>query len=722
MSAFQRLRVRMYLPLSFFLVAVLVVLRSVTGMSPEAAAFVFGFVTWFGCLGLAADASGKVLARWLGRRPTWWGIGILNVGAPGVFGAYRTLSGDEPLFWGLGTIVLTTALGGLIVAQASRRATVESPRVTLCWSALTLGLFLYVHGQTGTLFAIREGTERLHLLLFFGTWIFGMVLPLGAYFRESRAAVAKPPRVWLCLVSLVLFGLGALEADGRAFVDSYPAVHVWLGVSGIFAAAQGIALLLEALVPTGRGLIVGERISLIFLGTCAIILTLVGPKLARGVVRSKIAHEPLGMSLLELMPKPDIGETTHTYHPALTFEQHLTAPPLETKPNVLLITVDALRADALSHMPKFGRRLSSCAVFERAYAQGTRTAIGMGTLMTGRYSANIDWDLWSYSRGRISPFSSLSKEERSDLGKRATFTTVPRVASGGMLAERLRSVGYSTSAVPYAGVNDFFRPDLAFARGFTDFVDLTERKWKPPTSKRVMKLSLAQLQSAKTPWFHWVHLYDPHEAKRSKKRYNSYVRAVDSALEGTLGKLRDQLSETAIVLLADHGEAFGEHRHHSHGTSLYDEQALVPFVLCLPGVEGKRLVEPVAAIDATATLLAMTGAPTQDLDGINLLPLLKGTAPSSKRPIFTELHRYMSSKGAPTTDLKGVIFEGYKLILDRRRGTEEFYDLRADPGETHNLAGEDSAEQSRLREILLSFLAKAESRHPLPDVSKSGSD
>jgi arylsulfatase A-like enzyme len=711
----------MYLPLSFLIVALLVVLRSAPQMSPEAAAYVAGFVTAVACVAVSVDALARTLARAharaLGPTQIWWAIGLLNFGAAAALGGYRALGEAEPLFGVVGILVALAAAGGALTFVASKKAAVKAPYLVLAWSALSLGMFVTVHTQTGTLVAVREGTERLHLLLFVVTWLGGFVLPLGAYFRESESSTKKTLRTSVG-VALLLFGASALEADRRAFVDLYSAVHVWLGAAGIFAGGQGIALLLEAHVPKRPLVRLGGRISLGILCLAALTLALLGPKFAQGVVRSKIAREPLGMSLLEFLPNPDDGKATFTDHPALSYEQHLTAPPLKTRPNILLVTVDALRADALERMPKLGKRLSSCAVFERTYAQGTRTAIGMGTLMTGRYSAEMDWDLWSYSGGKVSQFSALSAKERLALGKRLTFTTVPRVAEGNMLAERLRSVGYDTSAVPFAGKNEFFRSDLVFARGFHHFVDLTEEEWKPPTSKRVLKRSLEQLRKAKDPWFHWVHLYDPHEAKGNKSRYQKYVRAVDDALASALKKLEDQQSETALVLLADHGEAFGEHRHQGHATSLYDEQALVPFVLCLPRSLGQRFAEPVAAIDATATLVAMTGAPTEALDGVNLLPLLQGQAGPPKRPIFLELHRYMSSKGRATTDLKGVVFEEHKLILNRKNGTEEFYDLSADPKEANNLAGEGSEVQSRLRAILHSFLARAEARHPLPDVSK----
>lgn len=708
----------MYLPPSFLIVAVALALRDVPSTSLAAVAYVVGFVAWVGCCGVAADVLAGFLAPWVPRRQGWWLVGVVNVLAPGFFGGYRALAGDEPLWLGLVAIVALAALGGLIVLVASRAAKAASHAMVLCWSVLNLGMFLYVHVETGTLFAIREGTERLHLLLFLGTWVTGMFLPMAAHFRQSTPATERRIPAWMCFSVLLLFAVGALEADRNAFVDLYPAVHVWLGVLGILATGQALALLFALIVPASQSLRSGVRLSLVLLGALAMALTLLGPPTAHGVVRSRIGHVPLGVTVLELMPRPDSVQTTRSAHPALAFEQYLTAPPLPTQPNVLFVTVDALRADALELMPKLGKRLSSCSVFERAYAQGTRTAIGMGTLMTGRYSATMDWELWSYSRGRIAEFSKLTEQERRDLGRRFVFTTVPRVANGNMLAERLRSVGYDTSAVPFAGANEFFRPDLVFARGFDHFVDLTDREWEPPTSDRVVKRSLEQLRDAKTPWFHWVHLYDPHEAKRSQKRYEKYVHAVDDALEHALVSLSDQLPRTALFLLADHGEAFGEHRHQGHGTSLYEEQVLVPFVLCLPGGKGRRFAEPVAAIDATATLARMTGAKTQELDGVNLLPVVQGEATLPARPIFTELHRYMSSEGAPTTDLKAVIFEGHKLILDRRKGTEEFYDLNADPEEERNLSGEESAKQALLREILTSFLSSTEPLHPLPDLSR----
>ena len=708
----------MYLAPSFLIVAVLLVLRDATDTSPATAASIFSFVAFIGLCGLAADVLAASLSPWLRRQHAWWGIGLVNVGVPGIFGAYRALAGDEPLWWGFGAIIAVILLCTVAVTVASRCAMAESPRVVLCWSLLSLGMFLYVHVETGTLFSLRKGTETLHLFLFLGTWLAGMLLPLAAYIRQSKTATESRGLALTYSAVLLLFALGTLEIDRYALVDLYPAVHVWLGLLGILTIGQALAVLLPVVLPAGRNLLSAFRVSLILLGGSAVGLVLLGPELAGGMVRSRIAHVPLGVSLLEFMPARDLVRTSPSLHPSLAFEQHLTAPPLTPKPNVLFVTVDALRSDALRLMPKFGKRLSSCAVFERAYAQGTRTAIGMGTLMTGRYSARMDWDLWTYSHGSISNFSTLTRKERQGLSKRLTFTTLPRVPDGNMLAERLRTVGYETSAVPFAGQNEFFRSDLVFARGFDHFVDLTEHDWKPPTSKRVMKQSLSALAKARSPWFHWVHLYDPHEAERSKARYKKFVRAVDDALSQGLANLGEQLSNTALILLADHGEAFGEHRHQGHGTSLYEEQALVPFVLCLPGGEEQRFADPVAAIDATATLAAMTGASTRDLDGVNLLPMLDGQANLPTRPIFTELHRYKSSDGAPTTDLKAVIFEGRKLILDRRKGTEEFYDLNADPGETHNLAGEDSAQQTLLREILTSFLSSAERAHPLPDVSR----
>jgi arylsulfatase A-like enzyme len=191
---------------------------------------------------------------------------------------------------------------------------------------------------------------------------------------------------------------------------------------------------------------------------------------------------------------------------------------------------------------------------------------------------------------------------------------------------------------------------------------------------------------------------------------------VDEAVHSILTELasRGAWERTALVLTSDHGEAFGEHHHTGHGTSLYEEQVRIPLLFRIPGVPGKQLDTPVAAIDATATMAHLAGASTTNLDGVSLLASLRDGRPLEPRPIFLELHRYKSSEGKLTHGFKAVVLGDRKLIWDRRRRTVEFFDLANDPDERQNSFSKDSSEAMALDEILRSFVGQAESKHPLP--------
>jgi arylsulfatase A-like enzyme len=188
----------------------------------------------------------------------------------------------------------------------------------------------------------------------------------------------------------------------------------------------------------------------------------------------------------------------------------------------------------------------------------------------------------------------------------------------------------------------------------------------------------------------------PHLAEELRYGYREGARWVDGLIGETVDALRAQklLENTLLIVTSDHGEAFGEHGMLLHGRTLYDELVRVPLVVIGPestGFTGGRVVEgSVGITDLMPTVLALTGAPVpDDLDGVSLLPLMRGE--TAGRPIISEESRTpLRTGGASDAMVQSVRNEDWKVILtyERVAGTviEEAYDLRTDPEEQKNLA------------------------------------
>ena len=587
---------------------------------------------------------------------------------------------------------------------------------------LTLALLL-MHHATGTLFAVRPGTGVLHVGLFGGTWLLSCALMFGIAERYSASGGEVPSsrKEYAVGVATCFLGMGLLEADRRLFVDLYVPVHLWLGALGILTLETGARSLLgSARCRASRGL---AALSAVILTSAALWFLVALDDVQQIGMRSQLGQTAIGGSLLQLvLAAPSASPDGMPPHPALAYDRYHDAEPPLRRPNMLLISVDALRGDALvgqgeenRRMPELQRFADESLHFRHSYAGGPRTAMGMGTLLVGRYSANIDWDLWFWTGGRLANPKEMSDEQRKKYEGTAIFTTIPAFQSGDSLAMRLKSAGYNTAATPYVP-GDFFRPGVGFDEGFDLFEDLTRKGWTAPTTARIVDIALGQLDELESPWFLWIHLYDPHENKGSRARYDAMLAHTDKGFAKLRAELekRGMYDDTLIGVTSDHGEAFGEHRHRGHGTSLYEEQARVPMVLHVPGVEGREVFQNATVIDLTATFTVAAGAPTAGLDGVNLLPLAFDGRYPKDRPVFTEAHRYTDPDGKRTYDIKAVVRGDYKLIVDRLRGTAALYDLAADPGELEDVRAQKPEEFAELLAILTSFISHAESDHPLP--------
>jgi arylsulfatase A-like enzyme len=349
--------------------------------------------------------------------------------------------------------------------------------------------------------------------------------------------------------------------------------------------------------------------------------------------------------------------------------------PLARRPNVVLITVDALRADHLGiygygrkTSPAIDRLAARSLVFTEAYAQAPKTVDSVPSFLTGAYPSNVPRD-YRESRRRKAGAYELAADARP-------------------LAEMLHAAGYATGAGPG------FRL-LQLERGFEVF------EVSQPTAT-----ALRFLDTTNVPFFLWLHYAEPHVpyvrhrehdfGSSAVDRYDSEIATVDTQIDQVLDALKkhDLLSTTVVIISADHGEEFLEHGGTSHTRKLYRELLHVPLILHVPGIPGRRVRGPVELVDIVPTVAELTGitlAPGT-IDGESLLVPTKRTGQFA----YAEDLREKSSVIA-----KRSLFDGrYRLIDDREADRMELYDDRRDPKEQRDLALKNPAVVARLRELL----------------------
>ncbi|MDA1266533.1 MAG: sulfatase [Planctomycetota bacterium] len=378
-------------------------------------------------------------------------------------------------------------------------------------------------------------------------------------------------------------------------------------------------------------------------------------------------------------------------------------------PNVVVVLLDTLRADALSiygDQPEIAPFLTGLAqesaVFDAAFSTSTWTAPATASILTGCYP-----DRHGVTRGFLAHFregegGQVGEEALETIELHGISSTTPT------LAERFRKLGYATYGI---ATNVNIGAEMEFDRGFDRF----ERHHQ--ASAKVVRERLLTWKDELTgeqPVFLYLHLNDVHEPYEARPRwlrefdpedqvarayayYRSEIGYVDSFLArlfGDFGWGRD----TLVAVLADHGEEFMDHGQMAHEFSLYSELARVPMLLYGPslGITPQRVTENVSVVDLVPTLLGLLGRPAEDLDGRSLAGRIQRSDgaqdPADGRPLF--LHRFERGR-----HLWGVVFEHWKLI-QHEGGAVELYDLARDPGERQNLAAAQPDRCDRLLSLL----------------------
>jgi arylsulfatase A-like enzyme len=345
--------------------------------------------------------------------------------------------------------------------------------------------------------------------------------------------------------------------------------------------------------------------------------------------------------------------------------------------NVVLITIDSLRADMPWNgyprdiAPRLSQLEKRSVSYTHAYSISSFTSKSVGGLLGGDYPSAMTRDGVFFTR---------------------------YFSDNVMFPELLQAGGVHTLA---GHAHMYLDKGRGFDQGFDDYrlVDgITFDYNKDPfiTSQKLTPLAIRMLSEAasKTPFFAWFHYMDPHDTylphpegpdfgHRARDLYDGEVHYADE----WIGKLVDFIEgapwgkRTAIIVTADHGEAFGEHGLYKHAHELWEELVHVPLFFVVPGVAPRKLDAYRGAVDLAPTILELTGVRERGhLRGVSLVTEITGKGDAPARPVVCDLPEDTYN------DRRRVVIEnGYKLIGFGNDVRYELYNLEADPGEKNNL-------------------------------------
>jgi arylsulfatase A-like enzyme len=406
------------------------------------------------------------------------------------------------------------------------------------------------------------------------------------------------------------------------------------------------------------------------------------------------------------------------------------APSAGTRLNVLLVTIDTLRADHLGlygyaratspRLDAFARR---AVTFEQAYTYWPKTRGSFVALMSGR------------------------RDSQTGYGK----THPVLLDFNPTLAEVLKEAGYRTTAVVD---NANVAAQHGYARGFQRYRETWQEKDLPTEMDRTRAITgegVAFLEQAprEQPFFLWLHYVNPHAPYTPPPPYDTAfvdaaarqgprLRAVDgfvggvrkewavpgqdrlgyyvaqydgeiAAVDQEVGRILDALdgsgaaTRTVVVVTSDHGESLGEHDYYfDHGQDVFDPSLRIPLLIAVPGqAGGTRSAALASTLDLVPTVLdAVKVSYPPDLAGTSLLPALRGQPLAGRDRLFARNDRNLSAS-----------FDHRHKVVATPTDSDlryQLYDRASDPGERRDVSLGRADETRVWRRELELFLERAE--------------
>jgi len=381
--------------------------------------------------------------------------------------------------------------------------------------------------------------------------------------------------------------------------------------------------------------------------------------------------------------------------------------------NIILITLDALRADHLNcygykrgTSPFISEFAKDAFIYQRVIAQSGSTMPSLATVFTSMYA-----------------YADCALNERDALGK--SYTTI---------AEFLKKIGYKTYAIVGHG---YVKKIFGLARGF-DYYDDNFDKWRNADEMTTLAIKFLKEGKSHKKFFLWLHYRQPHwpydpplkyremfyqkkpfngenqsdvytifgkKMTLSKKviselgdLYDANIRFADDALRGLFEYSRESglLKNTIIIITADHGESLGEHNIFDHN-ELYYGILRVPLIIRIPEIKGRVVENPVALIDIFPTICELLG-----YKNAPMLKRFRGKSVFSETKLQQDLYSEYNNRFS-------LIVDNFRLFQDANN-SYVLYNIADDPYEVDNLVSKESQRFDIMKQRMNSLLEHAKSR------------
>lgn len=399
-------------------------------------------------------------------------------------------------------------------------------------------------------------------------------------------------------------------------------------------------------------------------------------------------------------------------------------------PNIVLIIINSWRADHISRdiTPNIYDIIQDGIYFKKCVVNSPLTTVSSLSILTG-----------------VHPY----KHNIRDLGSSDFNDNITT------MAEILKKNGYKTagfvgnwplnSRYGFDRGFDFYEDNVNFLDKFSPELSWLNiirlfnlfgfiEGWNKDAGKVNKKINSWLEKKDETPFFLFIHYFDPHmpyepvkvyfdnpnykgkadgslvyygsiktgkielnkeDVKHMINLYDSEIKFVDESIRNILNKIDNE--NTIIIIVGDHGEGLGDHnkRYFNHGSNLYDEEIVVPLIIKYPKLSHRIIEKQVRSIDIIPTILDLVSIKKLNImDGTSLIPLLNN-----------ELDLIAYSETFYINTIKfSIRTNKWKYILGIKG--EELYNLENDPKEKINLIKENKDISEQFKNMILNTSKK----------------